>query len=156
VLSAAHPGASVHSLLALARAYVAVGDPSGAQTVLAQAREIIRLRPRLGVLPGEVSAFVDELASRAPMVDLGVSSLTVAELRVLRLLPYYLSFKEIGQRLGVKESTVKTHATSIYGKLGASMRGEAVELAVRAGLLQPFAAASVSSSFQMEALAPGT
>ena len=43
--------------------------------------------------------------------------------------------REIGQRLGVRESTVKTHADSIYGKLGALRRGEAVELAVEAGLL---------------------
>jgi LuxR family maltose regulon positive regulatory protein len=53
------------------------------------------------------------------------------------MLPYYLSFREIGQRLGVRESTVKTHAGSIYGKLGASTRGEAVDLAVEAGLLEP-------------------
>jgi hypothetical protein len=54
---------------------------------------------------------------------------------VLALLPFYLSFKEIGQRLGIKATTVKTHAVSIYGKLGASTRSEAVELAVEAGLL---------------------
>ena len=52
------------------------------------------------------------------------------------MLPYYLSFRQIGQRLGVRESTVKTHTDSIHGKLGASTRGEAVELAVAAGLLE--------------------
>ena len=58
--------------------------------------------------------------------------------RVLGLLPYYLSFKEIAQRLGVKATTVKTHALAIYGKLGVSTRGEAVEIAVQAGLLERF------------------
>ena len=60
----------------------------------------------------------------------------MAELRVLALLPYYLSFKEIGQRLGVKETTVKSQALSIYGKLGAATRGDAVNLASDAGLLE--------------------
>ena len=74
-----------------------------------------------------------------PIGRAGASTLTAAELRVLALLPYYLSFKEIGQRLGVKvTSTIKTHAVSIYGKLGASSRSEAVELAVTVGLLERF------------------
>lgn len=75
---------------------------------------------------------------RLPVGVAGASSLTTAELRVLTMLPYYLSFREIGQRLGVRDSTVKTHAGAIYGKLGASSRGEAVDLAVEAGLLEPF------------------
>jgi ATP/maltotriose-dependent transcriptional regulator MalT len=44
----------------------------------------------------------------------------------------------LGQRLGTKAGTVKTHAVAIYGKLGASSRSEAVELAVSAGLLERF------------------
>ena len=36
------------------------------------------------------------------------------------------------QRLGVKATTVKSHALAIYGKLGASSRSEAVELAANA------------------------
>jgi LuxR family maltose regulon positive regulatory protein len=76
--------------------------------------------------------------ARLPIGVAGASSLTTAELRVLAMLPYYLSFREIGQRFGVRESTIKTHADSIYGKLGASTRGEAVDLAVEAGLLEPF------------------
>jgi len=35
----------------------------------------------------------------------------------------------------VKATTVKSHALAIYGKLGASSRSEAVELATEAGLL---------------------
>ena len=93
-------------------------------------------RPDLGVLPAEVAAMQAEVA-RLPIGVAGASSLTTAELRVLSMLPYYLSFREIGQRLGVRESTVKTHAASVYGKLGASTRGEAVDLAVEAGLLDP-------------------
>ena len=95
------------------------------------------MRPDLGVLPAQVAA-VRATTMSQPIGLAGASSLTVAELRVLSLLPYYLSFKEIGQRLGVKATTVKTHALAIYGKLGASTRGDAVELAVKAGLLERF------------------
>ena len=57
---------------------------------------------------------------------------------MLAFLPYYLSYKEIGQRLGVKETTVKSQALAIYGKLGAATRSDAVDLAVDAGLLERF------------------
>jgi hypothetical protein len=59
----------------------------------------------------------------------------------------HLSFKEIGQRLGISSNTVKTEAMSIYGKLGASTRSEAVEQAIAAGLLEDaFGTAQPSSS----------
>jgi hypothetical protein len=40
----------------------------------------------------------------------------------------------------ISRNTVKTHAMSIYGKLWASSRGEAVERAVEMGLLEPYPA----------------
>jgi LuxR family transcriptional regulator, maltose regulon positive regulatory protein len=64
----------------------------------------------------------------------GVSSLTTAELRLLPLLPTYLTFAEIGQRLYVSQHTVKTQATSIYRKLGVSSRGQAVQRLQEVGL----------------------
>ena len=64
--------------------------------------------------------------------------MTNAELRILPLLPTYLSFQEIADRLGVSRNTVKTHAMSIYGKVWASSRGAAVERAVELGLLEPY------------------
>jgi LuxR family maltose regulon positive regulatory protein len=138
LLTAEVPAVAVLCLLGLARAHIAVGDGDGARTVLAQAIQVIRLRPDLGVLPGDVAALQASLAASPPALAGGPSALTVAELRVLALLPFYLSFKEIAQRLGVKATTVKTHALAIYGKLGASTRGEAVEIAVEAGLLERF------------------
>src|SRR4029079_12233385 len=71
---------------------------------------------------------------------IGSSALTSAELRVLPFLPTYLSFQEIAERLMISRNTVKTHAMSIYGKLWASSRGEAVERAVEMGLLEPYPA----------------
>ena len=75
----------------------------------------------------------------------GSSSLTAAELRVLPLLPTYLSFQEIADRLLISRNTVKTHAMSIYGKLWATSRGEAVERAVEIGLLEAYPALSESA-----------
>jgi LuxR family transcriptional regulator, maltose regulon positive regulatory protein len=138
LLTAAAPAISVLSLLGFARAHLAVGDAPGARTLLAQASDVLRQRPDLGVLPAEVAVLRATIASLPVGLAGGASTITAAELRVLALLPYYLSFKEIGQRLGTKASTVKTHAIAIYGKLGASSRSEAVDLAVQAGLLEPF------------------
>ena len=137
LLSSACPAFAVECLLALARAHLALADSAGTRTLLTQAVQIIRDQPDLGVLTDEVSALRATVAT-APLGVAGISSLTAAELRVLALLPYYLSFKEIGQRLGVKATTIKTHALAIYGKLGASTRSEAVEIAVEAGLLDQF------------------
>ncbi len=137
LLTAAAPGGAVQLLLALARAHVAIDDPAGARALIAQADDVARDRPDLGVLPAEVNALQSLLDAR-PVHGGGATSLTVAELRVLSFLPYYLSFKEIGQRLGVKETTIKSQALAIYQKLGAATRSDAVDLAVDAGLLERF------------------
>jgi LuxR family transcriptional regulator, maltose regulon positive regulatory protein len=134
-LTATLPWLNVQALLALARAHLAVDDLAGAQTLLAQARDVVRLRPNMGSLSHQVVALTAEISAR-PAGLAGATSLTAAELRVLQYLPLYLSFKEIGDRLGVKSSTVQTHAVAIYGKLGASSRSEAVDLAIEVRLLE--------------------
>jgi LuxR family maltose regulon positive regulatory protein len=63
------------------------------------------------------------------------STLTRAELRVLRLLPSHLTFREIAARLHVSGNTVKTQAHAIYRKLDASSRSEAVAHARAMGLV---------------------
>jgi LuxR family transcriptional regulator, maltose regulon positive regulatory protein len=64
-----------------------------------------------------------------------VSTLTTAELRLLPLLPTHLTFQEIGERLYISKHTVKTQAISIYHKLGASSRSEAITRLQEIGLL---------------------
>ena len=63
-------------------------------------------------------------------------SLTGAELRLLPYLATHLTFPEIASRLFISRNTVKTEAVSIYRKLGASSRSEAIERAVEVGLLE--------------------
>ena len=127
------PVVSVQALLELATAYVGLGDAGGADAVLRQVDDILRKRPRLGVLPDradQLRSTVDALAGEAP----GASSLTAAELRLLPLLSTHLPLREIGERLQVSRHTVKTQAGSVYRKLGVSSRGEAVARARELGL----------------------
>jgi LuxR family transcriptional regulator, maltose regulon positive regulatory protein len=125
---------SGQTLLELGRAYLAVDDLAGTRAVLRQARDILRLRPSLGILPAQV----EELRSRldtARGATMGASSLTTAELRLLPLLATHLTFREIGQRLYLSHNTVKTQSISIYRKLGVSSRGQAVQRVQEIGLL---------------------
>ena len=66
------------------------------------------------------SGLVDELSSR--------------ELDVLRLLRSDLSGPEIARELHVSMNTLRTHTKSIYTKLGATSRREAIRRATEHGL----------------------
>jgi two-component system, NarL family, nitrate/nitrite response regulator NarL len=61
--------------------------------------------------------------------------LTAREHEVLELLSSGLTNKEIAQRLGITEHTVKFHVNAILGKLAAETRTEAVVQAARRGLI---------------------
>jgi LuxR family maltose regulon positive regulatory protein len=65
----------------------------------------------------------------------GASALTIAELRILPMLATHLSFPEIGAELFLSPHTVKSQAMSLYRKLGASSRSQAVTRAREMGLL---------------------
>ena len=134
LLTHALPVVSVQALLELARAYIALGDPDGAHAVLRQVDDIVQQRPNLGVLPAQATLLRTQL-TRMRRTGHGATSLSAAELRLLPLLPSYLSFREIGQRLFVSQHTVKSQAISIYRKLGVSSRSDAVDLAQQLGLL---------------------
>jgi LuxR family transcriptional regulator, maltose regulon positive regulatory protein len=60
--------------------------------------------------------------------------LTAAELRVLKLLPT-TTYVQMAATLYISRNTVKSHLRSIYQKLGASSRSEAIERAVDLRLL---------------------
>ena len=133
-LSYAIPVLGVQTHLALARTYLGLADHAGARTVLHEASSILRRRPDLGPLAAEAEELEAMLSSPGSYV-VGASTLTPAELRVVPLLATHLGFKEIGERLFVSHHTVKSHALSIYRKLDATSRSEAVERAHEIGLL---------------------
>jgi len=137
LVSYAAPWVAVGSLLDLARAYLAISDPAGARNVVHEAEDIARRRPTLGVLTRELAEMRERL-SDATRTLAGSSALTAAELRLLPILSTHLTFQEIADRLHLSRHTVKTQAISIYGKLQASSRGEAIERAIELGLLEPF------------------
>lgn len=62
-------------------------------------------------------------------------ALTPREIEVLGMLAEGLGNKIIARRLGISEHTVKFHVGSIFSKLNASSRTEAVTLGARQGLI---------------------
>ena len=133
----AAPWVAVGALLELARAYLAISDPAGARNVLSEAEAVARRRPDLGTLTASLAEMRQRLSEVSSTLA-GPSALTNAELRLLPILSTPLSFKEIGDRMFLSRHTIKTQAISIYGKLQASSRSEAVERAIELGLLEPF------------------
>jgi LuxR family maltose regulon positive regulatory protein len=135
--SYAAPWFAVVALLELAQAYLGLADAAGARNVVAEAEAIAHRRPDLGILGGRLAEMRHRLRDAAGTLA-GASALTTAELRLLPILSTPLTFREIGERVFLSPHTVKTQAISIYGKLGASSRSEAVERAIELGLLEPF------------------
>jgi len=136
VLTYAYPPFAVQVRLELIRVHLALADMAGARTLMREIDEILKRRPDLGTLVGETRALRARLsAERAPSAP-GASSLTTAELRVLPMLATHLSFPEMGAELFLSPHTVKSQAMSIYRKLGASSRHQAVSLCRELGLLE--------------------
>jgi LuxR family maltose regulon positive regulatory protein len=63
--------------------------------------------------------------------------LSERELEVLRYLPTMLTASEIAAQLYISVNTIKAHTRSIYAKLGASRRQDAVVRAYEWGILGP-------------------
>jgi LuxR family maltose regulon positive regulatory protein len=135
LLTYAIPHVAVQARIELARVHLALGDLAGARTLMREIDELLRCRPGLGTLASEAEALRDELSKQRGSIVPGASSLTGAELRVLPLLSTHLRLPEIGEQLFLSPHTIKSHAKSIYRKLGASTRSEAVRRAREVGLL---------------------
>jgi two-component system, NarL family, response regulator YdfI len=79
-------------------------------------------------------AFIPEYPLRE-LPDIPIQPLTPRESEILNLLADGLANKEIAWRLKISEHTVKFHITSIFNKLDASTRAEAVAIGARRGLI---------------------
>jgi two-component system, NarL family, response regulator YdfI len=126
---------SEHSLAKLpVRAWGILGEDSRAEELLAAIQAL-----HLGLLVGDPTLARPALArllfaesdAAGPLVE----SLTERELEVLQWLAQGLANKQIASQLGISEHTVKFHVSSIYSKLDATNRAEAVRLGVQQGLI---------------------
>jgi LuxR family transcriptional regulator, maltose regulon positive regulatory protein len=142
VLTSAEPHLAVQARIELARVHLALADVAGARTLMREIDELFKRRPGLGTLVGEAQALRAQLSQRHGPDAPGASALTGAELRLLPLLSTHLTFAEIGAELFLSPNTVKTQAVSIYRKLDASTRGQAVARARELGLLEGYTTAS--------------
>ena len=101
-----------------------IGDEAGARRLTERAGEALRRLPDAGIVSERVEVLVDRL--ERPSSEL--SSLTSAEMRVLRQLATHLTLAEVAQELFVSRATVKNQVASIYRKLGVASRSEAVDV----------------------------
>jgi LuxR family transcriptional regulator, maltose regulon positive regulatory protein len=136
MLTYAHPVLATQVRIELTRIHLALGDQDGARTLMHEVDELLRRRPALGTLVGEAQALRHRLASEGGASAPGASALTAAELRLLPLLSTHLSFPEIAAELYLSRNTIKSQALSIYRKLSASSRNQAVARARALGLLE--------------------
>ena len=63
-------------------------------------------------------------------------AVTEREIDVLRLIAGGNSNREIAERLGIGEATVKSHVTNILSKLGANDRAHAVTIGLKRGIIE--------------------
>jgi LuxR family maltose regulon positive regulatory protein len=136
LLTYALPYFAVQARIELIRVHLALADVTGAKTLMREVDELLRRRPGLGTLAVEARAFRDRLAKERVSSTLGASALTGAELRLLPMLATHLSLPEIGKELFLSPNTIKSQAISIYRKLGAASRNQAVTRSRELGLLE--------------------
>ena len=128
------PWLAIRARLDLAWALLALADPTAADTVLGEAEEVVGRDPAMGVLVEEIEELRGHL-ERSIEGPAGASMLTLAELRLLPILATHRSLPEIAAQLNRSSNTIKTQAKSIYRKLEATSRSEAVDRARALGLL---------------------
>jgi LuxR family maltose regulon positive regulatory protein len=136
LLTSALPYLAVQARLELARVHLALADPAGARTLMREIDDLLRRRPGLGTLAGEARTLRAKLSKDRGSSVPGASALTAAELRLLPLLSTHLSFPQIAGEMFLSRHTIKSQAMSIYRKLGAPSRNQAVARSRELGLLE--------------------
>jgi pimeloyl-ACP methyl ester carboxylesterase len=86
----------------------------------------------------EFAGTLDDFLPRLPQADDAVATalldaLTTRELQVIELLAAGLDNPTIGRRLGISEKTVRNHVSTIFSKVGANSRPQAIVWAREAG-----------------------
>lgn len=117
------------------RSYLDLGPDMIA--LLRRVQPTIDIPPRLGdVLASDIPGLTGAVAGAMPASSLLVT-LSLRELDVLELLAQRLSYQEIADQLYISAGTVKRHVSSIYSKLDAGNRREALLKAESLGWTPP-------------------
>ena len=136
LLTYALPYFAVQARIELIRVHLALADLAAARTLMREVDELLRRRPGLGNLAGQARALRARLSQERGSSAPGASALTGAELRLLPMLSTHLSFPEIAGELFLSTNTIKSQAVSLYRKLGAASRSQAVTRSRELGLLE--------------------
>jgi LuxR family transcriptional regulator, maltose regulon positive regulatory protein len=136
LLTYALPQLAVQARIEMIRIHLALSDLAAARTLMQEVDELLRRRPGLGTLAGEAEQLRARLAKERGSGAGGASALTVAELRLLPMLSTHLQMQEIAAEMYLSPHTVRAQGKSLYRKLGAASRGEAVARARELGLLE--------------------
>ena len=113
------------ALNSYATALCMLGDHDQARAALAEARSIVGTK-----WVGRTNSICPDCATS------GEAALTQRERTILTLLDTDLSESDIARELYVSHSTVHSHTRSIYRKLGASTRSEALKRAAATGVFR--------------------
>lgn len=119
----------------LAEADLWLGDLDKARVMYRTATDARVLEPHAALALRFVDRLGEELEDVAQSRLIGEAP-TVAERRVLELLPTHAPLQEIAETLFVSRNTVKSHTLSIYRKLDVNSRSDAVTKARALGLLR--------------------
>jgi LuxR family transcriptional regulator, maltose regulon positive regulatory protein len=136
LLTYASPHMAVQARIEMTRVYLALSDAAGARTVMREIDDVRRQRPDLGTLVGEAQELRTRLAAERGPGAAGASALTAAELRLLPILSTHLQLHEIAAEMYLSPHTIRAQSKSIYRKLGAASRSQAVARARELGLLE--------------------
>lgn len=117
----------------------ALGYVSKTTTMTALAETVCKVAKGSLVLEGPTaSAVLGQLRSASAPVTMPVAApalLSARESEVLSAASAGLTNREIADRLGLSDLTVKTHLSRIFSKLGARDRASAVSIAIRSNLI---------------------
>jgi LuxR family maltose regulon positive regulatory protein len=132
------PWLAAQSAIVLGRILLDLGDIDAARVKATDARRHLTGMLNHGILGDQHQHLVDALDRHLGQPrPIGGMTITPAEQRVLQLLPTHLTLGEIGEQLHISRNTAKAHTVSVYRKLSASTRAEAVRQARSLGLLPP-------------------
>jgi len=129
------PWFAVAGRLVQARTAIVLGEGALARTLCSEAKDHMSA-DLTGALLSDVLADTEALLRALQHEHVTAAAVTAAELRVLQFLPSRLTFQQIGEHLFLSQTTVKTHALSVYRKLEVSSRDEAVARAKSLGLVE--------------------